>query len=49
MVCGLIYFTLLALEITVMTQILNLCFLGGYALFAIAFVLLWQDGRWFWQ
>ena len=97
----LIYFTLLGLEITVMTQILNLCFLGGkvvqagtlagageirltqalanlpltvvglaglyagiaaqkrvsaatykrllrYVLFAIAMVLLWQGGRWFW-
>jgi uncharacterized membrane protein YfcA len=98
----LIYFTLLGLELTVMTQILNLCFLGGkavqaatlgaageirvsqalanvpltlvglaglfagmriqkrisadsykrvlrYVLFAVALVLLWQGGRWFWS
>lgn len=97
-----IYFTLLGLELTAMTQILNLCFLGGkvvqattlgaageirvsqalanvpltlvglvglyagmriqkrisaasykrilrYVLFAVACVLLWQGGRWFWS
>ncbi len=36
-----------------MTQILNLCFLGGKVVqagtFATALVLLWQGGRWFWQ